>query len=541
MNQIKKLEKLLNLARKQIDEENWSAALSLMLQAKKIEPRNYSLLFQLGWAYLNLSRLSDARNYFYEVEKIVPKNSVVLNSVAIAYMQLKLWPDALRVLLRCMELDSTKIGTYLNLSTVYYQIQEHKKSLDVSMKALLVEISNPHIHLNMGAAFLELGFLSDARVSFQTCIELDPNFLSAKFNLAMLFGREGDINRSIEEFKSYLIKADAAKDPNINAAKFFQSGNYLTVGKIKEGWSLYEYGFDPTVPSFACRSPRRSFNAPKWAGQQIQDGKLLVWGEQGIGDEILFLSCLKDVFPLCKNIILECQPRLVSLMTRTFPNILVRPSAYDQMNFNQAVFNDFDYHIPMGSLPGFYRNDILDFKDKTPFIIVDKTKKELFSSRLKNYNDHLKVGICWRSGTLNATRNRDYSAIKDWHQLLKLPNCVFINLQYGDCEEEIIEAEALLGIKILRWDDLNLKDDMESVFALVECLDVVVTAPTAVNTIAGSLGVKTILLQGYRDWPNCGTNHWPWYPNTECFIASNGASVATFLPQVTAIVANLRS
>jgi hypothetical protein len=250
----------------------------------------------------------------------------------------------------------------------------------------------------------------------------------------------------------------------------------------------------------------------------------------------LFLSCFKDVLKYCDEVILECAPRLLSVMARSFPGVTVRAAAYAPRNFNQSIFHDFDYHIPMGSLPGLYRRSLPDFQYSKPFVITDEGQKKRFKQRLAAFEGKLKVGICWRSGLLSADRNQDYSAIQEWGELLRLPGCVFVNLQYGDCEAELSAVETLFGISIVRWDDLDLKNELDEVFALIECLDVVVTAPTAVHALAGSLGKTTLLMQGVWDWPNLGTDYFPWYASTRCFTPFIGQSPVATLPQVVALV-----
>ena len=535
--QSKKLTQLLSDAQKKIDAQDWSAALALMLKAKKLDEGSYALLFQLGWAYMKMGQPNQALSLFKKVELIANKNAVVLNSVASAYIELNLWQPALRVLLLSMEIDDSYIGTYLNLAMVYYNLSEHKNSLDVSMRGLLLDMSNVSIHQNMGAALFAMGFLKEAKLAFETCITLDPDLLDAHLNLALISAREGNTLQAINGFKFYLSMAEAEGD--INICKYYLSFQLLKNGQLKEGWALYESGFAPSIPAHAARSPARRFLVPQWKGQPISGQRLLVWGEQGLGDEILFLSCFKDLLATGADVILECAPRLVAVMARSFPTVKVRSSAYDPGNFNESLFNDFDHHIPLGSVVGMYRQNLQDFAGSLPYVVTDSGVKERFSRRLAGFEGKLKIGICWRSGLLNATRNKHYSAIIDWGELLQLPNCVFVNLQYGDCEAELAEAEAKFGISILRWQDLDLKNDIDDSLALIECLDLVVTTGTAVHSMAGSLAKPTLMMLGEWGYGNFGTDHYPWYPNTHCFVPSHDQILATVIPQVAAVVRKL--
>jgi len=535
----KKLTQLLSDAQKQIVAQHWSAALPLMLRAEPLDEGNHGLLFQIGWAYLQLGQPNPARTYLEKVEGIASKNSSVLNSVGAAYIQLNLWKAALRVLLQSMALDASYIGTYLNLAKVYYNLQDYKKSLDVSMKAILLDMSNLSIHLNMGAALLSLGYLNEARIAFETCIALDSGSMDARFNLAMINAQEGNRRKAIEDFRACLSMAEAGSDANINHIRFYLGIELLKIGQLEEGWALYEYGFDTFITAFGARAPARQFLVPRWRGQPIPGQSLLVWAEQGLGDEILFMSCMRDLLASATNVILECDPRLIPVMARSFPSLTVRAAAYDPGNFNASLFNDFDHHIPLGSLAGLYRQTLQDFDRSLPYVVTDTAVKERFSQRLAGFEGKLKIGICWRSGLLNATRNKHYSAIIDWGELLQLENCVFVNLQYGDCEAELLEAEARFGISILRWQDLDLKNDIDDSIALIDCLDLVVTTGTAVHSMAGCLGKPTLMMLGEWGYGNFGTDYYPWYPNTRCFVPSQGQILAEMIPQVASVVKDI--
>jgi tetratricopeptide (TPR) repeat protein len=537
----KKLTQLLHEAQNQIDAKNWTHAKNLLLKTKLLEEENFAVIFQMGWCQMQLGQLDEAIRHMARVESICDKKVDVLNSVALAYIHMHQWEMAARVLLRAMELDASIIETYLNLSAVFSNLCRHKESLDFSMKAVALDLSNIHAHLNMGVALVGLGFLKEAKVALETCLMLKPDSLDANLNMGVVISRLENAAESIPIFEKCILLAESSGYEKINCARFLLSYQYLSIGQIDKGWAFYEYGFDPTVPAYAARAPARKFPVPRWTGQPIPGQCLLVWAEQGLGDEILFLSCMKDVLKSCTDVILECAPRLVPVMARSFPTVTVRASAYDVLNFNQPVFHDFDYQIPLGSLPSLYRQSLDDFRHSAPFVITDDGKRERFNHRLAGYEGKLKVGICWRSGLLNAERNAGYSAISDWAQLLQLQNCVFVNLQYGDCEAELAEVETLFGVSILRWKDLDLKNDIDDVFALMDCLDLVITAATAVNPMAGSLGKATLLVQDAWGWPNLGTDYYPWYANTRCFAASIGHSPAEVIPEVAAFVSQINT
>jgi len=145
--------------------------------------------------------------------------------------------------------------------------------------------------------------------------------------------------------------------------------------------------------------------------------------------------------------------------------------------------------------------------------------------KLAPYRQKTLVGISWRSGVLKIERNNNYTNLLDWKDLLNRQDLQFVNLQYGDCEEEILQVEQLLGIQILRWPDIDLRNNLEAVLALISELDCVCSVGTAVSSIAGSAGVPTLLLL-QKSWVLLGqTDIYPWYSNVKPFVVGHNEHV----------------
>ncbi len=120
----------------------------------------------------------------------------------------------------------------------------------------------------------------------------------------------------------------------------------------------------------------------------------------------------------------------------------------------------------------------------------------------------------------------------DWAPLLKAKEFVFVNLQFGECEQELQEVESALGIQIHRWPDLNLKNDMDDVCALISNLDDVVTISSAVWTFSAALGARTSLLLSSPHWTMFNQDHILFFSSVKCFCADNDSSITHLLPEV---------
>jgi hypothetical protein len=269
------------------------------------------------------------------------------------------------------------------------------------------------------------------------------------------------------------------------------------------------------LPTGAWRSIRK-FHQPQWGGNLDEKQPILIWREQGLGDEILFSTCLGDIHDTDLNIILECDPRLMDIFQRTYPRFKVRGESINSQQL--SIYNDFAYQLAIGSLPKFFRRHIDDFKKPQNLWLPKPSLVKTIAERLAPYSDKILVGICWRSGKLTIERNANYTALKDWEILLRNPKFQFVNLVHGDCEDEISEVENLFGIKILRWEDIDLRNDLEMVLALISQLDCVTSIGSAAGILAGAAGINTLLLI-FQSWVLCGNpEEYHWFPNVKPFM-----------------------
>ena len=143
-------------------------------------------------------------------------------------------------------------------------------------------------------------------------------------------------------------------------------------------------------------------------------------------------------------------PRLVTEIARSFPYIKVRPSSFNLDVGYTQIHNDFDLQIPMGSLPKIFRKKITDFSSSAPYLIINKNKAEIFERKMNILDSSkIRVGICWRSGFQNAERNISYTELTDWEPIFKLKNLEIINLQYGECENELLLFSYVSNCRVL--------------------------------------------------------------------------------------------
>jgi hypothetical protein len=218
------------------------------------------------------------------------------------------------------------------------------------------------------------------------------------------------------------------------------------------------------------------------------------------------------------------------------PEIDARPTMIDAGSGKSLYKLDYDVHIPVASLPRYLRSTRESFLNPKNYIIPEPNlSKEIREKLIPLSESGLKIGISWRSGTMDPTRNKHYLNLADWTEVLTLKGCHFINLQYGDVEAELSSAERALNIKIHRWSDLDLKNDLEATFALISNLDLVITVGNAVASMSPIVGTETWQILPGRHWvelPGLQLPHYPWSKNLRNIHPENGAVISTTMPTI---------
>jgi tetratricopeptide (TPR) repeat protein len=486
------------------------------------EPGNLSYLKFRGEIYLETEQFELAIRDYAKIVAVDNQNIEALINFGSCLIRCNQYNQAREILEYILELDPNNLNAHINICSVFQALGHPEKSLQMAFKAIEI---NPGIALaynNLGTAFGDLQMFDEAREAYKTAMAIDPSYVPTAVNFAQLEVKLGKHTEAVILYEQILKSRKLTRNQE-QMIKYFLAYSYLFLGNLEKGWEYYEFGFGTLLPLSSLRSLRK-FEQPRWKGQSISSKKLLIWREQGLGDEIEFMSCLPDVLSVTTNVILECESRLVGIYSRLYPQIVVRSESNDDRGVQ--LINDFDFQCPVGSLPSLFRNKISNFPGINNKYLPLLDLKNLFADKLSGYQRKLLVGISWRSGKLLADRNDHYTGLTDWKEVLAHPNIQCVNLQYGDCEFELQAVEEKFGVQIIRWSEVDLKNDLESVIALISNLDCVISVGTAVSSLAAASGAKTFLLTP-KTWMLLGeTEHYPWFETVIPVISEPGQLVA---------------
>lgn len=375
---------------------------------------------------------------------------------------------------------------------------------------------------DLGTARAALGQAVEARAAWRRAVQVGPDRADALTNLALATQTDGDADAAERLFGRAL-----ALHPDLPVARANRGLLRLERGDLAGGWPDYGWRF-AADPANARRPPP----LPAWRGEELSAKRLLIWGEQGIGDTILFSSACADAVARARAVTIEVDRRLVPLFARSFPAARVRPRG-------AGPVPDCDIHVPVGSLPRVFRTRLSDFPARTGWLTADPEQAARWRDRLAALGPGPRVGIAWRSLVVTPRRQSAGTALDDWAPLFALPGLHLVSLQPGDAEAETAAAEARFGVRIHRWPDHDRTDDLDGTAALIAGLDLVITPAVSAGELAGALGVPVWRI-GRRDWTGLGTAARPWFPAMRLFRPPPGGTLADALVRAADALAGTR-
>ena len=520
-------QKLRSSALKAVLSNKFEEAVDLYRKILSKDPRDGQALNNLAIAYDSLGRYEEFFEAALRGLDVRPDDVDVINVLAVAEYKLGRHEASYKRLLDAVERFGMAYETAMNLCSVCGELNLHKEGLQYAVEAVRLQPTNPSAHNNLGSAFMSLGRAAEALHCFETTVMLEPNNSFAHTNIGVLLNKSAHHKSAIEHFQNALTLMPAIETLDTVRNRFFMGLSQLALGELEAGWANYEFGWK--MPSGNGRNPKRTFQVPRWTGESLVGKSILVWREQGLGDEIFFFTAVRDLLSLGGNVIIECDPRIVPTLRRSYPTATVRQQQYYAIPPHKSFHNDFDFQIPVGSLFAHFRRSASDFQKSGPYFVVSPENSRVFDTRLGPRGHSLRVGVCWRSGDVSAVRNVHYSPISAWQNVFAVKGVQFVNLQYGDTTKEVLGAESEFGVSLNSWSDINRKDDLDELAALISQLDLVITVGTAVAQIAAAVGVPVWLMYVAQDWPQFGQQNYPVYPNVKMLRVPSGGSVAELL------------
>ncbi|HEY0837715.1 MAG TPA: tetratricopeptide repeat protein, partial [Azospirillum sp.] len=270
---------------------------------------------------------------------------------------------------------------------------------------------------NLGSVLKRLGRPEQAEACHRQALDLRPDFVEALYNLGNALQAQGRIKEAQACYEDVL-----ERNPDLATASHNLSLLALRHGDLERGW----YGYDRR---FAAREalPDRHVAAPPWQGEALGGGTLLIWREQGVGDEILFASCYADAIARAGGpVVIEADPRLVPLLARSFPDATVRAESCDDAGNETIEPPDCAAQVPAGTLPRLLRGGLDRFPARASWLVAEAERARAWAERLAGLGPGLRVGIGWRSSLMTQERKGAYTTLEAWAPVFAVAGVHFV-------------------------------------------------------------------------------------------------------------------
>ena len=342
--------------------------------------------------------------------------------------------------------------------------------------------------------------------------------------LAQVSQARGENQKVVDIYDAFLDK-----HPDVVEAKWNRALANLAAGNLEQGWKDHEIrwqwkGFPSTEKKLAV---------PKWTGEPLEGKRILLWAEQGMGDQIMFLTL---ALPLIKNfgaeVSIEVDKKLVEIVATWYPEADV--SALEHFEcVDSAHYSNLDYHLPIGSLPLHFLPNI-EALQKRPirFLRGDLSLRNSVIEKASFVRSGIPlVGVCWRSSLLNSQRSSGYLNVEAVTKIARDLEgvCNFVSLQYAMTEKEI-ELLSVLPNVFVPGDDFY--SDITAHGRYIGICDFVVTAGTLTSHLAGLFNRNTLIWGGFG-WSFLGQRSYPWYPNHATLAVGRMHSKSSLVYQLT--------
>lgn len=473
--------------------------------------------------------------------------------------------DAEKLLVRVLELAPERLDARVELAGLLIERGQHAEAAALLNYVLKRAPDLAAAHGNMAVARHMLGDDGAAEAHFQAALRLAPEDEGIANNFALYLRDRGDLEGAAARLRATLARDPRSPRTGINLANVLReaarAGEALTVldgvpaegayaaehaatlakclqdrgevaaateaheravrlrpeapdlrlaralhllalGNFAEGWTDYEQRL------LGSESPRRAFPVPQWAGEPLAGRRVLVYAEQGFGDEIMFASCLPDLAREASRVVVECDPRLARLFAHSFPDLAVFAGRGKTRHLWLDAAGEIDVAIPAGSLPGLYRRSLDAFPGRA-YLRVPPERVAEQRERLLALGSGPWIGVAWRGGvgkTRSAARSIDAPRMV---AALRGGGRRFVSLQHGVRPGEI-EA---CGGELHHWPEA-ISDALDQA-ALMAALDATVTVCNASAHLGGALGLPVlVLVPSSPEWRyGYEGERMPWYGN----------------------------
>ncbi len=527
---LKKLHKLLFANNRQ------GSALAAMVVDQRKQANEHK---KLGDEAMKCGDLDAAERHYQDALTLYPQFDEVHNNLGVVLDRAGRFGEAVECYLAALAINPNYATACLNLGNWHKAHGNTEEQIRYFEKAISLKPDYYEAHNNLGCIFRDQGKLDEAIACFHTVLSIQEDFPIALFNLALCYRTKGNSKEEVAYLdraiavqpdnwvahnqlgyalfvRGELAKAEhhfqtsLALNPDYTSAKFNLGILRLQQGNYQEGFALYESRFQDYKnhnPDYDADYFSNICRAPAWSGQDLHGKTILVWMEQGLGDNLMMMRFLPHLVNKgTSRLMLWGRPSLARLFDHVpYPVKVIGSEA-------ELLEQTYDYHCALTSLPYLLKISIETIPSEVPYIFVPENLKHRWKDRLSTMKGK-KIGLVWAG---NKMMSRDFLRsipLAAFQPLKAVPRITYISLQKAEATERLEQAEWLIT------DCIAECNDFLDTAALVENLDLVISVDTSTAHLCGALGKPVWLLNRFESewrWMTDREDS-PWYPTMRIF------------------------
>jgi tetratricopeptide (TPR) repeat protein len=461
----------------------------------------------LGQILMSRRALREAGRIYHAVLADDPTQASAHNNLGIVHLGLKNIGAAQGHFAAALALAPGYGHALHNMGLVLQRLGKEQAAVRWHSLAALTDEPPAGAIFALGVAAQKAGQADLAIIHYRRTLALEPSLIDAQANLANALIEDGQVEAAFAAAESVL-----ARRPDHPHMLWTQSWGRLLRGDLEGGFAHYDVRW--RRPDADNR--QHQFKVPLWDGRPLQSGRLLLWGESGVGDEVLCAGLIAEVIAAGTSIVLETDRRFVPLFQRTFPSATVflrKTPPEPPANAPDVTAQSSTLRLPM-----LLRRRWQDFRRHQGYLKADPGMVADYRARFAALGPGRKIGLAWAS-TNARTGGRKSTGLADWAPVLATPETQFVSLQYSRVDDEI-DAMRTRGFANL-WPNPNpdIRIDLDGLAAEIAALDLVITIAGINAHMAGALARPGFVLVQHTPlwfWFDRGDDS-PWYPSLRMF------------------------
>jgi tetratricopeptide (TPR) repeat protein len=415
--------------------------------------------------------------------------------------------EAILHLERAATLAPASVDVWLALALALNEAGQTDQAAAAYERAIEAAPDQPAAYVNLGLLCLsQRGDPDRAEMLFRRAVELAPHRVEPQANLGLALHEQGRSDEALAHYDALI-----AKYPECAEYRWHRGCARLSTGDYAGGWDDHE------ARKLRDGRWRRPLPFSEWDGRAETARQLLVYAEQGIGDEIMFASCLPDVLQVAQHCVIECDARVASLFQRSFPDARVHgvDRTVDDLSWLTA-YPEPTAQCAIGSLPRYFRRSADEYRRHNGYLVANREQLGRWRDQLAGMGEGLKIGVAWRGGTYKTRRELRSTTLSQWQPVFSQTGARFFALQSAS-SEEWQELSHIGGAALHPLSDSA--NDFDELAALIASLDLIITVQGTTVHLAGAQNRPVwVLLNRSAEWRYMASGQrMPWYPSARLF------------------------